>query len=103
MNVLHRVGVRAAASSFSFLGVQINTDLCSNFINPCVIVYIVIVEVRAELSNTHPEDEGVKQQQRLQTEDHRFGFHPPGSHHPSDSNWAPSSSSCVFVPAEEDF
>lgn len=35
---------------------------------------------------SHPEDEGVEQQQHLQTEDHRFSFHPPGSHNPTDQH-----------------
>lgn len=34
---------------------------------------------------SYPEDEGVEQQQRLQAEDRRFGFHPPGSHNPSET------------------
>lgn len=41
---------------------------------------------------SHPEDEGVEQQQRLQTEDHRFGFHPPRRHNPTGSRMK-----CLFT------
>lgn len=33
----------------------------------------------------HPEDEGVEKQHRLEAEDDGPGFHPPGSHNPSDT------------------